>query len=156
MFSEIIFLIFIGKVNGTVEDILQSEIVRPAIQMQDKVYEAVKRNMQTARNRVRARKQAAKAESHTFSVGEKVLRRNVRSQQRKGGKLDRDFLGPFTIVALQGKSADLRDENGLMFPKINLDHLIPFLEQETRIPHRLQASSDSTGEFPFLYKYSRF
>ncbi|XP_076839200.1 uncharacterized protein LOC143484390 [Brachyhypopomus gauderio] len=30
-----------------------------------------------------------------------------------------------------------------MIPKINLDHLIPFLEQETCIPHRLQASSDS-------------
>ncbi|KAL6455441.1 hypothetical protein MHYP_G00361070 [Metynnis hypsauchen] len=101
------------SVNETVENVLQTEILKPAINMQDKVFEAVKRNMQAARHKVRARKEAARAISHTFAVGEKVLRRNIRSQQRKGGKLDRDFLGPFTITSLQGKSADLIDDNGI-------------------------------------------
>ncbi|KAL6479108.1 hypothetical protein MHYP_G00125410 [Metynnis hypsauchen] len=99
------------SVKEMVENVLQTEILKPAINMQDKVFEAVKRNMQAARRKVRARKEAARAVSHTFAVGEKVLRRNIRSQQRKGGNLDRDFLGPFAITSLQGKSADLIYDN---------------------------------------------
>ncbi|KAJ8376069.1 hypothetical protein SKAU_G00066490 [Synaphobranchus kaupii] len=47
-----------------------------------------------------------------FKVEDRVWRQNIRSQQRKGGKLDANFLGPYTIKALQGKSADLEGENG--------------------------------------------
>lgn len=36
-----------------------------------------------------------------LKIGDKVWRQNVRSQQRKGGKLEANFLGPFTVVALQ-------------------------------------------------------
>ncbi|KAG9261366.1 hypothetical protein AMEX_G24893 [Astyanax mexicanus] len=125
-------------VNETVEDALQTEILLPAIEMQDKVFEVVKMNMQTARKKVKARKQASRAVLHTFAVGEKVLRRNIRSQQRKGGKLDSECLGPFTLTFLRGKSADLLGENGVKFSKINLDHLVPFVEEKPHIPHKLK------------------
>ena len=49
-----------------------------------------------------------------LSVGDRVMRLNVRSQQRKGGKLDPNYHGPFTIIKIEGKSADLQDDNGIV------------------------------------------
>ncbi|KAG5278531.1 hypothetical protein AALO_G00099990 [Alosa alosa] len=71
-------------------------------------------------------------------VGQKVLRKNIRTQQRKGGKLERTWLGPFTITSIVNKSADLVNEVGKVFPKINTDHLKPFIEPQPRIPHRIR------------------
>lgn len=34
-----------------------------------------------------------------------------------------NFLGPFTVMALQGKSADLLAEDGTVFNKVNVDQL---------------------------------
>lgn len=103
------------------EDIVQAEIINPAIQMQGCVYETVKNNMQASRDKIKEKKQASRTATHTFVPGEKVLSRNIRSQQRKGGKLDRDFLGPFTITSIKGKSADLINENGVSFSKNYFD-----------------------------------
>ncbi|KAF4115280.1 hypothetical protein G5714_002769 [Onychostoma macrolepis] len=85
-------------VTETVEDVLQAELIKPAIQLQDQADEAVRKNMQASRDKIKSKKRTSGAAVHTFVVGEWVLRMNVRSQQRKGGKLDKDFLGPFTIM----------------------------------------------------------
>lgn len=74
-------------------------------------------------------------------MGDRVWRKNVRSQQRKGGKLEANYLGPFTIIALEEKSADLEDERGVKFPKINIDHIKPHLEDIPRVPHKLKKPS---------------
>ena len=58
-----------------------------------------------------------------FQVGMKVMRQNVWSQQRKGSKLDPTYLGPYTILAIVGKSVDLLDGQGMVVPKIDKDHL---------------------------------
>lgn len=44
-------------------------------------------------------------------VGDQMWRQNIKSQQRKGGKLEANFLGPFKVTAIKGKSADLVGEN---------------------------------------------
>ncbi|XP_062850642.1 uncharacterized protein LOC134323471 [Trichomycterus rosablanca] len=104
--------------------------------------------MQASRDKIKAKKQASRAAAHTFVPGEKVLRRNIRSQQRKGGKLERDFLGPFTITSLQGKSANLVNAEGGKFTKISLDHLIPVVEEVARIPHRLKMLDSKSSAPP--------
>ena len=58
----------------------------------------------------------------------------------EGGKLERTWLGPYTITKLESKSADLRDDKGRQHPKINTDHLKPFTEPIPRIPHRVPAT----------------
>ena len=68
----------------------------------------------------------------------RVLRKNICMQQRKGGKLERTWLGPYIIKKLENKSADLRDDKGRQHPKINTDHLKPFTDPTPRIPHRIQ------------------
>jgi len=48
---------------------------------------------------------------------EKIFGRN-----RKGGKLERDLLGPFVITNIEGKSADLKSTKGSTLAKIYIDH----------------------------------
>ena len=57
-----------------------------------------------------------------FEVDEKVWRQNIQSAV-KCGTLDAGFLGPYTSIAVQGKNADIEDDNGAIFSKINTDHL---------------------------------
>ncbi|KAF4094850.1 hypothetical protein G5714_023928 [Onychostoma macrolepis] len=63
-----------------------------------------------------------------MQFGDRVLRQNKRNQQRKGDKLDPDFFGPYTVTKVDGKSIDIVDEHGKLFPRVNLDHLVHFLE----------------------------
>lgn len=120
------------KVNSTVESVITEDTVSGAISLKEKMDHIVKENVkkkQERRQRV--------ANQAPFSVGQKVLRKNIRTQQRKGGKLERSWLGPYEIVHLKDKSADLRDEKGSIYPKISTDHLKSFKENTPRLPHRL-------------------
>ena len=101
------------------ENDLDQEVVSEAIKRQDAIYNMVRENIATAQNKYRMPKSAKQA---CFQVGDKVLWKNIRSQQRKGGKLDKSWIGPFTIVAIDKKSADLQSGNQLL-PKVNIDHL---------------------------------
>lgn len=75
-----------------------------------------------------------------LQVGQRVWRQNVRNQQRKGGKLEPNFLGPFTTTAIQGKSADLLGDDGSQYKSINVDHLKSFQPENRRVPHKIQIS----------------
>ncbi|RXN03986.1 gypsy retrotransposon integrase 1-like protein [Labeo rohita] len=120
------------EINSTVESVIAENTVSEAISLKEKMDHIVKENVgkkQERRHRV--------ATQAPFSVGQKVLRKNIRTQQRKGGKLERSWLGPYEIIFLKDKSADLRDEKGDIYPKINSDHLKLFKEETPRVPHRL-------------------
>lgn len=56
-----------------------------------------------------------------FQVGDLVLRKNIRQEERKGGKLDLDMVGPLKIMKPEGKSAHLVSEKGKRTLKINTD-----------------------------------
>ncbi len=60
-----------------------------------------------------------------MQVGDGVLRLN-KSQQRKGGKFDPDFFCPYTVTKVDGKSIDIVDDHGKLFPRVNLGHLVHF------------------------------
>ncbi len=55
-----------------------------------------------------------------------MLHQNVQSRQRKGGKLDPDYIGPYTVMNVDGKAIDLKDDKGRSCPKIKKDHLVFF------------------------------
>ena len=101
------------------ENDLDQELVSEAIKRQDAIYSLVRENIATAQNKYKLPKSPKQA---CFQVGDMVLRKNIRSQQRKGGKMDKNWLGPFTVVAITKKSADLQSDNQFL-PKVNIDHL---------------------------------
>jgi len=89
---------------------------------------------------VRKRK-LAQGDHDGFKVGDQVLRKNIREEQRRGGKLERDLLGPFVVTNIQGKSADLKSTKGSTVAKINIDHLKRYVEPEVRIHAKWFATS---------------
>jgi len=58
----------------------------------------------------------------------KIMRQNVRSQQRK-----------------VGKSVDLLVSQGIVVPKMNKDYLVVYAEEQPRVSRRLSACPPSTA-----------
>nr|XP_055025616.1 ras-associated and pleckstrin homology domains-containing protein 1-like [Misgurnus anguillicaudatus] len=73
---------------------------------------------------------------------------NTRASQERptteGWQTAANFLGPYTVTFLDGKSADLEDGRGVKFQKINVDHLRLHIEEVPRIPHKLNPSNSVT------------
>ncbi|CAI5654760.1 unnamed protein product [Oreochromis niloticus] len=126
---------FDSKVDESVEDIVGQEELSEDIQKHQKLLELVKDNVVKAQEKTKGKIKMMKRDV-VFKVGDKVLRANIRSQQRKGGKLEANFLGPYIITAIQGKSADLQDSNGTIIPKVNIDQLKLSKDSMPRVPHR--------------------
>ncbi|KAL2093134.1 hypothetical protein ACEWY4_010446 [Coilia grayii] len=121
---------FVNEVDSTVEDILSNEIVSQGIALRDGLKNIIERNVQQKQ----ARRKRGKA--CQYHIGQTVVRKNIRSEQRKGEKL-----GPFRIVAIQDKSVDLEDEQGNITPRINIDHLKPFTVESPYVPHKFHLHS---------------
>ncbi|XP_039475992.1 uncharacterized protein LOC120442792 [Oreochromis aureus] len=87
-------------VDESVEDIVGQEELSEDVQKHQKLLELVKDNVVKAQEKKKGKIKMMKRDV-VFKVGDKVLRANIRSQQRKGGKLEANFLGPFIITAIQ-------------------------------------------------------
>ncbi|XP_014834098.1 PREDICTED: uncharacterized protein LOC106911799 [Poecilia mexicana] len=124
------------EINNTVEQVVEEETVTECIKHLDAIKEVMEANV-TRSTTMTEKRLCLASRSVSFSVGELVLRQNVRSQQRKGENLEPNFLGPFKISAVQGKSADLISENGALFKNISIDHLKHFHPESVRIPHKI-------------------
>ncbi|MED6259683.1 hypothetical protein ATANTOWER_028272 [Ataeniobius toweri] len=126
------------RVDNSVEDNLSVEEVTENILKRDEVIQAV---LSSKRDKNSKGKTTPK-----FHVGMKVWQLNVRSQQRKGGKLDSNYLRPYTIVSITGKSVDLQDNQGVIKHKINMDRLMLYSEEKPRMPRKTyEVPSSSTS-----------
>ncbi|XDV22531.1 hypothetical protein PO909_027412 [Leuciscus waleckii] len=130
------------RIDKTVEDTVSTEEVTESAINLNKILTDVKGNIRKSQETVKKR---LKHPLTTFKVGDKVWRRNIRAEQRKGGKLESNYLGPFAITCLEGKSADLEDVRGVTFPKINIDHLKHHVDDLPRVPRRLQKPSSPSA-----------
>ena len=74
----------------------------------------------------------------SFNVGDRVLLRNIKELQRKGGKMERTSLGPLVILSLKGKLATLASLDAPQKTIANIDLLSQFIEPEERIPAKLK------------------
>ncbi|KAA0716605.1 hypothetical protein E1301_Tti018825 [Triplophysa tibetana] len=132
-------LIFLKlKINHSMEETISVEkVTESAIKLSETLLEAGE-NIKKSQKKIQKKCQSLISK---FKVGDKVWRQNIRTKQRKGGKLDANFLGPFTITSLEGKSADLENGMGVKIPKINIDRLKPYCEESPRVPHKIQKPS---------------
>lgn len=119
--------------DENVNTLIRNEEVCSRMTNLKEVHGKVEVNIAQGQQRVRKRK-LSKGEDDSFVVGDKVLRKNIRQEQRKGGKLEADLLGPFIIINIDGKSADLETPRGNTMEKINIDHLKKYVEPQPRIP----------------------
>nr|XP_055059891.1 uncharacterized protein LOC129443447 isoform X2 [Misgurnus anguillicaudatus] len=129
------------QVDRAVEEVVAKEDVFSGIHQQEKIFQVLRKQNLDAVER-KNQESREKNQGPLFNTGDLVWRQNVRSQQRKGGKLDPDFLGPFTVSRVEGKSVDLVDSCGKVLPKVSMDHLKPYLEEMPRIPHKIKAKKN--------------
>lgn len=101
-----------SQVDSTVEVVVAEEAVSEDIKRLDQIKDIVHGNITKQQERT-SRRMKHGAPKSALKIGDQVWRQNVRNQQRKGGKLEANFLGPFTVMALHGKSADLLREDGI-------------------------------------------
>ncbi|MEQ2259727.1 hypothetical protein XENORESO_016934 [Xenotaenia resolanae] len=66
----------------------------------------------------------------------------------KGRKLDPNYLGPYTIMSISGKSVDLQDSQGGITPKINVDHIRVY----TELPRVQRKSNQNLTTAPLTTK----
>ncbi|XP_061740030.1 uncharacterized protein LOC133540960 [Nerophis ophidion] len=126
------------RLDSSVEAIVGEEALEEDIEQLESVRDIVLSNVAKQQESSRLTTGAPKA---NLKVGEQVWRQNVRNQERKGGKLEANFLGPYTITALEGKSADLEGKNGAVFRRGNIDHLVKVRHEVQRIPHKIESST---------------
>nr|XP_057941407.1 uncharacterized protein LOC131137437 isoform X2 [Doryrhamphus excisus] len=105
--------------DSGVEDYIGAETVCEDIRRLDEIRDIVLKNVSRSQQRT-MQEISLKRKQVSFAAGDRVWRQNVRSQQRKGGKLESNFLGPFTITTIHGKSADLIGDNGVDYKKISM------------------------------------
>ena len=76
--------------------------------------------------------------ANILQVGDKVLAKNMKNEGRKGGKLDVQFRGPFTVVEDIGKGRyKLKDEKGkVLKTSYNVARLKLWLEPNTKMEVR--------------------
>ncbi|XP_033962343.1 uncharacterized protein [Pseudochaenichthys georgianus] len=122
-----------------VSKLVEREESHEGLKKQEAVFTEVKNNMETSQDKVRKRK-IERGQEDNFQVGDQVLRRNVRQEQRKGGKLEDDWLGPDSILELEGEKAIVA--KGTTKLQTNIDHLTHYFQPEERIPAKLQKLSD--------------
>ncbi|KAF3855802.1 hypothetical protein F7725_016525 [Dissostichus mawsoni] len=118
-----------------VSRLVEREEIYEGLKKQEAVFTEVKQNMKRSQDNVRKRK-VKKGQEDNFQV----LRRNVRQEQRKGGKLEDDWLEPYIILELEGKKAIVG--KGTKKLQTNIDHLTHYFQPEERIPAKLQKLSD--------------
>lgn len=106
-------------------------------------YTTAKDNMEKVTAMVK-RKWEDIGQDDSFRVGDKVLRQNVRQEQRKGGKMESSLLGPFTIIKIEGKSADLVTKKCKTVHTVNIDQLCKHIDKAPRLPHKWPATSPFT------------
>ncbi|CAL9688356.1 unnamed protein product [Knipowitschia caucasica] len=80
-----------------------------------------------------AKKTLKKYRAVSYSIGQEVLLFNMRKKGRKGGRIEPDFSGPYTIEAINGKLATLANLKGVTLnSKYSLDHLKPYKQRRPK------------------------
>ncbi|XP_062267953.1 uncharacterized protein LOC133973886 [Platichthys flesus] len=129
--------------NDGVEALIAQETQPVGMKSLPAHYRRAQANMGKVREKIKRKREEIGHDDH-FKVGQKVMRANIRQEQRKGGKMETSMLGPFTIVKLEGKSADLVTPKSKVIHKVNIDQLSPYIGPTPRIPHKWITNPSST------------
>ena len=73
------------------------------LDMQKSLHDQARQNIPEAQERQKCQYDAKHNSRTTLKVGDKVLLQEMKNKGRKGGKLDVQFRGPYTITEALGK-----------------------------------------------------
>lgn len=116
------------------ESEFDEEYVRHVVQVMNgirtEVNSTAQSNIKQAQSKQRDDYDRRHDSSHTYSVGEKVLLKNLKRADRKGGKYADPWRGPYTITATyDNKTCKLQNEKGELKTKQNLCNVKPYYDE---------------------------
>lgn len=110
---------------------------------------------QQKQKEVYAKRMHKKYKDVVYSVGNQVLLYNARKKGRKGGRLEADFSGPYTIESLLGKLVTLRNQQGdILKTKYNVNHIKPYMT--IKVAEQPVGMSPVTSASPVLQQRDEF
>ncbi|KAJ8301877.1 hypothetical protein KUTeg_020864 [Tegillarca granosa] len=132
--------------NPNPEDI--ENLVKERLETMDKVNSEIDRNIEKAQKKQKDdyKKRAEKGRPFTnFNVNDAVLVFNSKkASTKRKGNLTPNYEGPYTIANLEGKSATIKNESGVMLKKkVNIDRLKHF-KQHIALDNNLTQSASKT------------
>jgi hypothetical protein len=106
-------------------------------------------NIRVAQERQKELYDRKHAHPCAFTVGDKVLMKDITRKKRKGGKMDVKFLGPYTITKKFGKGiySFVSDEN--VVEKVSRAYLKPYMECKNDQPLEEFDTGNIDEEFIF-------
>ena len=117
------------------EALAEKEVMSEGLKEQGEVYKEVIHTVQKCQEKERKRKLLHGVDDH-FRVGDFVLLKNIQQEQRKGGKMESEMLGPMKIGSIEGKSVTLVHTLGTRIA--NFDQITRYIVPEERIPAKMQ------------------
>ncbi len=98
--------------------------------MQESTREKVEENIALSQKKMTeafAKRVQKKYRNVEFKEGDEVLLLNMRKRSRKGGRMEADYTGPYTIEEISGKTATLQTPQGVCLKtKYSISHLKPY------------------------------
>ncbi len=103
------------QLKNAQEEVSQPEVLEAAKVVQKEIFDSVSKNICKEQNIQKNYFDKQHKGGKPLEVGTKVYRRNLTHAGHKGGKMDFSFLGPYTIVAVDGEKSvyTLQDDKGI-------------------------------------------
>ena len=121
--------------NG--EEDAMDEIFNSAMKMRQEMFALVEESIKTEQHKYKDYYDAIHDTEKELEVGTKVLRRNLVHKGRMGGKIDYQFMGPYTIVDVDKKKSSYRlaDKKGNLYgQRVNASNLKLYTERKKVFP----------------------
>ena len=120
------------------QEVSQEEIFEPAKAIREDIFKTVSQNIakeqSVQKDYFDRRHQAGKP----LEVGIKVMKRNMMHSGRKGGKMDYQFMGPYTIVSVDAKKSRytlMTEEGKVLAQQVNASNLKLYHNPQEELPH---------------------
>lgn len=111
-----------------------TEIIDSLLERRKKAFSIAKQNINEAQGKQK-RQYDSKHSGKLFSIGTEVLVENTADKQRKGGKLNTVWRGPYTISRFIGKGVyELSDKEGnVIRNKVNVNRLKAYIRRSAEL-----------------------
>ncbi|XP_025766284.1 uncharacterized protein LOC109194491 isoform X1 [Oreochromis niloticus] len=122
------------------DDKRYSDYVQSESEAQHAVKETAQENIAKSQDKQKvayAKQVLKKYKNVVYNVGDQILLLNMRKRGRKGGRLEPDFSGPYTIDDISGKCVGPKNAEGNTLKSLySIDHIKPY-----RTSHPVQVST---------------
>ena len=120
------------------QEVSQEEVFESAKAIGEEIFKTVSRNIakeqSVQKDYFDRRHQAGKP----LEVGTKVMKRNMMHSGRKGGKMDYQFMGPYTILSVDAKKSRytlMTEEGKVLAQQVNASNLKLYHNPQEEFPH---------------------